>query len=76
MTSKRIIIAIAIVLTFLHHDTWNWGNSDLVFGFMPVGLFYHACYSLAAAILWVFAIKFAWPKGLVDWAEGGDSNES
>ena len=52
------------------------GNDGLVFGFMPVGLFYHACYSLAAAILWVFAIKYAWPKDLVDWAEGGDSNES
>ena len=76
MTSKRIIIVLAIVLAFLHQDTWNWGNDGLVFGFMPVGLFYHACYSLVAAILWAFAIKFAWPKDLVDWAEGGDSNES
>jgi len=76
MTSKRIILVLAIVLAFLHQDTWNWGNDGLVFGFMPVGLFYHACYSLVAAILWAFAIKFAWPKDLVDWAEGGDSNES
>ena len=40
-----------------------------MFGFMPIGLFYHACYSLVAATLcWFFAIKFAWPKELVEWA--------
>ena len=39
---------------------------------MPIGLFYHAMYSLAAALLWAFAIKYAWPSKLVEWAEEED----
>jgi hypothetical protein len=43
---------------------------------MPVGLFYHACYSLAAAAFWAIVMKVAWPTELEKWAEGGaDENE-
>jgi len=42
---------------------------------MPIGLFYHAMYSLAAALLWVFAIKYAWPSKLVEWAEQDDARQ-
>ena len=66
---KKVVLILAVVLGILHQDFWNWNNSGLVFGFMPVGLFYHACYSLAAATLWAFAIKLAWPSELVSWAE-------
>ena len=75
MSGKRIIIILAIALGVLHQDFWNWDNANLVFGFMPMGLFYHACYSVVAAILWVFAIKFAWPDKLVDWAEEDQSGK-
>jgi hypothetical protein len=37
---------------------------------MPVGLFYHACYSLVAALFWGVVIKVAWPTELEEWAEG------
>ena len=73
---KKIVLVAAIILAVLHQDFWNWSNAGMVFGFLPVGLFYHACYSLAAAALWAFAIKFAWPSEIVAWAdtenEGGD----
>ena len=73
---KKIVLVVAIILAVLHQDFWNWSNAGMVFGFLPVGLFYHACYSLAAAALWAFAIKFAWPSEIVAWAdvesEGGD----
>lgn len=69
MSGKRVILALAILLAILHQDFWNWDNSNLVFGFMPTGLFYHACYSVVAATLWAFAIKYAWPTELVEWAE-------
>lgn len=72
---KKVVLILAILLGILHQDFWNWSNSDLVFGFMPVGLFYHACYSLAAAALWAFAIKFAWPTHIVEWAETEDGEE-
>jgi hypothetical protein len=71
---KKVVLILAILLGILHQDFWNWNNSGLVLGFMPVGLFYHACYSLAAAALWAFAIRFAWPSEIVEWAES-DSEE-
>lgn len=66
---KKVVFILAILLGVLHQDFWNWSNSNLVLGFMPVGLAYHACYSLAAAGLWGFAIKFAWPSKIVAWAD-------
>ena len=45
-------------------------NSDLVFGFLPKGLAYHAGYSIVAAIFWALVVVFAWPTHLEEWAEG------
>ncbi|MDB4570817.1 hypothetical protein N9Z95_07315, partial [Akkermansiaceae bacterium] len=61
MKKPWIIIAVFLLLAVLHQDFWNWDKADLVFGFMPIGLFYHACYSLIAAGFWALVIKFAWP---------------
>lgn len=69
---KKVVALLAIVLFLLHQDFWFWGDDRLVLGFMPVGLCYHACYSLAAAALWAFAIKFAWPSEIVAWADQED----
>ncbi|MCX8238261.1 MAG: hypothetical protein OSB05_05510 [Akkermansiaceae bacterium] len=70
MNKKRIIFIVFVLLLLLHQDFWNWDNANLVFGFMPVGLFYHACYSLVAALFWGIVIKVAWPTELEEWAEG------
>jgi len=49
----------------LHQDSWNWAKAEpLVFGFLPVGLAYHAGYSILAAITMAVLVKFAWPKHL------------
>ena len=56
-----VISLLVVLLIILHQDNWNWENRTLVFGFMPLGLFYHACISVAAAITWFLATKFAWP---------------
>jgi len=53
----------------LHHDFWWWGDKTLVFGFIPIGLFYHAMYSLAAGALWWAATKWAWPHHIEEWAD-------
>ncbi len=64
MTKKAILITTFIILAILHQDFWNWDNSSLIFNFIPLGLFYHACYSITAAIFWAVVIKIAWPKNL------------
>ena len=51
-------------------------EAGLVFGFMPVGLAYHAGFSVACAILGWLAIKFAWPTHLEEFAEGHSEQDS
>ena len=67
-----VALVVFIALFVLHQDVWNWDNPGLVFGFMPVGLAYHAAYSLVAAAFWALVVKFAWPTKLEEWAEGRD----
>ena len=49
------------VLVIAHQDVFNWDDASLVLGCLPVGLAYHVAYTLATALLWVLAIKWAWP---------------
>ncbi len=59
---RRLVYGSIILLALLHQDFWWWDDSDtLVFGFVPVGLAYHAFMSLAAGVLWALAVKFCWP---------------
>ena len=51
-------------LLVLHQDNWFWTDGTLVFGFMPVGLLYHAGISVLAAGLWFAAILLIWPTGV------------
>ena len=62
---KRILLVVAVVVLYLlHQDFWFWRSSRLVFGFIPIGLFYHACFSVAAALLMWLLVTFAWPSHL------------
>jgi hypothetical protein len=73
---KRWIIFIGfIVMAVMHQDTWNWDNSNLVFGFIPAGLAYHAGYSIVAALFWALVVIFAWPTHLEKWAEGEEGED-
>ena len=72
-----VIWTLFVVMFVLHHDFWFWDDRRLVFGFLPIGLAYHAVFSLAAGCLWFAALKLAWPGDLEAWAdevegEGGD----
>lgn len=72
---KTPVLIVFVILMILHQDFWNWGNSDLVFGFMPVGLAYHAAYSIVVALFWALVIRFAWPSDIEEWADGKDLEE-
>lgn len=69
--NKPVVIAIIafVALFVLHHDFWNWDNPALVFGVIPVGLAYHAGYSVAAGLLWYLVCRFAWPHSIEQWAD-------
>lgn len=73
---KYTVWVLAVVLFFAHQDLWNWDDTTLVFGFMPMGLFYHAMFSVAAATVWLLAVKFAWPSEVEAWADELDGDAS
>lgn len=56
-------VAALALLYLLHQDFWFWREArPLVFGFLPIGLFYHAAFTLASsAVLW-FLVSSAWPS--------------
>ena len=62
---KTLLAAAVAALYVLHQDFWNWRSvHPLVFGFVPVGLFYHACFAVAASLLMWLLVTFAWPGHL------------
>jgi hypothetical protein len=68
---KRVGLVLAVIVVYvLHQDIWFWRTErPLVFGFLPVGLFYHACFSGLAALLMWLLVTHAWPKELEQDAE-------
>ena len=76
---KVLLLTVLILIIYiLHQDFWNWTKTEpLVFGFLPIGLAYHAGYSILAAVLMAFLVKVAWPKHLeeVQSKESGQKSE-
>lgn len=60
------VSVLVILLLVLHQDNWYWSDGTLVFGFLPIGLFYHACLSVAASLTWYIASRIAWPADDVE----------
>ena len=80
---KRALLLILVgALYIVHQDFWFWRTArPLVFAILPIGLFYHACFSLASAALMAALVRWAWPARLeaeVEEAAGGHAtaNES
>ena len=74
---KKIFLVFAVVVLYiLHQDFWFWRTAHpLVFGFVPVGLFYHFCFSVAASLVMWLLVKFAWPSHLEKEVEQQTSKE-
>ena len=74
---KRILLVIAVVALYaLHQDIRFWRTAHpLVFGFMPIGLFYQGCFSVAASLLMWLLVKQAWPAHLEEEVEHPKSEE-
>ena len=64
MTRPALVLVI-VLLYALHQDVWFWREArPLVFGFLPIGLAYHAAYCVAmAALMWMLT-RVAWPAHL------------
>lgn len=63
---KKLLLFLAVfVLYVLHQDIWFWRTArPFVFGFIPIGLFYHGCFAVASAGVLALLVKYAWPHHL------------
>ena len=73
---KNILLVLAVVVLYvLHQDIWFWRSSRLVFGFIPIGLFYQGVFSVAAALLMWLLVTYAWPAHLEQEVEEANTGE-
>ena len=61
---KALFVVWVLVVFALHQDIWNWTDKTLLFGYLPIGLAYHAGYSVLAAITMALLVRFLWPAHL------------
>lgn len=74
---KRLILIIAAVaLYILHQDLWFWRTAEpVVLGFLPIGIAYHALYTIAVSVLMWGLVTWAWPGHLERIADESASSE-
>ena len=49
---RTIVWLLVLAIAILHYDFWLWSDRSLLFGFLPVGLAYHAGLSAASGLVW------------------------
>jgi hypothetical protein len=67
---KALLTLVVLIVYVLHQDVWLFRAAQpLVFGFVPVGLAYHAAYCVLCALLMWLLVRVAWPSRLEHEAE-------
>jgi hypothetical protein len=55
-------VLIISLLYLLHQDVWFWRQArPLVFGVLPIGLFYHAAFTVVTSLAMALLVKLLWP---------------
>ena len=75
---SAFLILLLVVLYVLHQDFWFWRTArPLLFGFLPVGIWYHLCFTLAVSLVMWLLIKQVWPQHLeAEFADDSKNNAS
>ncbi|MBT5704697.1 hypothetical protein N8766_05385 [bacterium] len=70
MSRSGLIVVALLLFIALHQDVWFWNDDNtLFFGFLPVGLAFHAVYTIGMAMFWGAVVMFAWPQDLEAFAD-------
>ena len=65
-----LLAVLALIVIVLRHDYWNWDTPyPLLFGFLPVGLWWQGLVSVLACVMMWLMVRFAWPQELEDEVE-------
>ena len=60
-----LVTLVTALVYVLHQDFWFWRSArPFVFGFLPIGLAYHAAYTLAISFLMFYLVRRHWPSHL------------
>ena len=60
-----VIAFVTALVYLLHQDVWFWRSArPLVFGFLPIGLAYHAFYTIGVSLLMLYLVRRHWPSHL------------
>ena len=60
---RRALYFVLAALYLLHNDLWLWDNPLLIVG-IPVGLAYHVVFCVAASLVMLGLVRYAWPRHL------------
>ena len=64
MNQLAAAVVVAALYAF-HQDTWFWLEArPLVFGILPVGLFYHAAFTMVTPLALLGLVRLIWPSHL------------
>lgn len=70
---NKVVWGLVALLIVIHQDVWFWEDRTLLFGFLPIGLAYHAGISIAAAVTWYLATIYCWPEEIEEITPVADS---
>jgi hypothetical protein len=69
---RAAAVCLLLALYVLHQDVWFWTDArPLAFGALPIGLFYHAAFTLVTSLALAFCVRALWPAELEDDAGSG-----
>ena len=63
---KTAVAALLVITLYaLHQDLWFWRAArPFVLGALPIGLFYHAAYTVVTSLVLVVVVRLLWPSHL------------
>ena len=60
-----LAVVLVLLLYVLHQDVWFWRQArPLVFGMLPIGLAYHAAFTIVTSAVLILLVRLCWPSGL------------
>lgn len=67
IAGAALLMLAVVALLVLRSDWWNWSSArPLLFGVLPIGLWWQVFVSvLASGVMWLL-VRFAWPDQLED----------
>jgi hypothetical protein len=58
---------LVLVVYLLHQDVWFWDRArPVIFGILPIGLFYHVVYTAGLSVMLWWLVRTFWPAHLDD----------